>query len=229
MPPQTDTSIMDKINIITAGNNFLLKRGLASLIDDCKDFNLVCETDNETGLFEQLALNSANVVILDLSTITFKAETIQQIKVINPSAQVLALNLPQPKHVISRILEQGVTSYLMLHCDKEEITEAIYKTHKGDRFLCGQIVDILISSRKSEFPVNCPLYSKCGGVNISEREMEIIKHIAEGYSNQEIANKLFLSVHTITTHRKNIMSKLGISNTAGIVMYAVREQLISAN
>lgn len=220
---------MSRIKIIVAGGNYLIKRGLDSLIEANNDFKLVCNVENESELFEYLALNKAGVLILDFSTIPYKPEVLQQVKVLNPSIQVLAINLPQPKQVISRILDQGVTSYLMLHCDKEEITEAIYKTAKGERFLCGQVVEALISNRKTEYPVTCPLYSYCGGVNISEREIEIIRYIAEGYSNQEIADKLFLSVHTVTTHRKNIMGKLGISNTAGLVMYAIREQLISAN
>jgi DNA-binding NarL/FixJ family response regulator len=222
---------MAKINIILAGNNFLLNRGMMSLIDGIKDFSLACEVKDERELFEGLALNKANVVVLDLSTIAFKPEVIQQIKVINPSVQILALNQNQPRQTIARILEQGVTSYLMLHCDREEITEAIYKTAKGERFLCGQVVEVLISSNtnKTNYPSSCPLYSYCGGVTISEREIEIIRCVAEGYSNQEIADKLFLSVHTVTTHRKNIMSKLGVNNTAGLVMYAVREQLISPN
>jgi|SRR6185312_9834303 len=220
---------MNKIKIITAGGNYLLKKGLEGLVADCKDFKLVSEATTDNELFEQLLLSKANVAILDLSTIQFKPEIIQQMKAINPSIQILALNTPQPKQVITKILEQGVTSYLMLHCDKEEVTEAIYKTAKGERFLCGQIVEALISGRKSELPVTCPVYAYCGGMNISEREIEIIRYIAEGYSNQEIADKIFLSVHTVTTHRKNIMSKLGISNTAGLVMYAIREQLISAN
>jgi DNA-binding NarL/FixJ family response regulator len=220
---------MEQINIIVAGNNYLLKRGLKGLICDCKDFNLSSEAENEPELFEQLAINNTGVIILDLSSSCFKAETIAQIKLINPSAQILAFNLSQPKHVISKVLEQGATSYLMLHCDKDEIIEAIYKTARGERFLCGQIVEQLISYKNIEHPSSCPVYSTCLGINISEREMEVIKYIAEGFSNQEIADKLFLSIHTVTTHRKNIMSKLGINNTAGIVMYAVRKQLISAN
>ena len=65
--------------------------------------------------------------------------------------------------------------------------------------------------------------------NISERELEIIKLIAEGYINKEIADKLFISNHTVNTHRKNIMQKLGINNTAGIVLFAVKEGLVSPN
>jgi DNA-binding NarL/FixJ family response regulator len=218
---------METINIIIAGGNFLIKKGLSSLIKENKDFKLISEANNEPELFEQLHLHKADIVALDLSTITPEAETLLKIKRINPSVQILAFNLPQPKSFISRILEQGVTSYLLLQCDENEITEALYKTSKGERFLCGQIVDVLLSNSKASYPANCPLSTYCGGINISEREMEIIKYIADGYSNKEIADKIFLSVHTINTHRKNIMNKLGINNTAGIVMYAVREQLMS--
>ena len=171
------------------------------------------------------------LLIIDLSTIAYKPELIALLKKTAPGLHILGLNTHQPKHFIAKALEQGVTSYLMLHCDKDEITDAIYKTANGERFLCGQIVEILMCKDKknSLLDNNCPLFAYCGGVNVSEREMEIIKCVAEGYSNQEIAGKLFLSVHTITTHRKNIMNKLGINNTAGLVMYAVREQLVSPN
>jgi DNA-binding CsgD family transcriptional regulator len=69
----------------------------------------------------------------------------------------------------------------------------------------------------------------CEPVSISDRELEIIKLIAEGYTNNEIAEKLFLSHHTVNTHRKNILQKLGVNNTASIVMYAVKTQLVSPN
>lgn len=219
----------DKVNIAVAGNNYIFKRGLTSLINDCNDFTLSCEAENETELFEQLVLQCPGVLILDLSSQSFHAESITQIKLIDPSVQILAFNVPQPGSMVYKLLDLGITSYLMVHCDKDEITEAIYKTAKGERFLCGQIVDTLIHCRKGDKTAECPGFAFCHGVNLSEREMEVIKYIAEGYSNREIAETLFLSVHTVTTHRKNIMGKLGINNTAGIVMYAVRKQLISAN
>ncbi len=222
---------MNQIKIIVAGNNYLLKAGLEALIEKSTDFKLIAEVSTEAELLSKVQGSKASVLILDLSTISYTTELLNGIKKAAPGIQILAINAQQPKHFISKALETGVTSYLMLHCDKEEITEAIYKTAQGERFLCGHIVEILISGNKKNelHDSNCPLYSYCEGVNVSEREMEIIKCVAEGYSNQEIADKLFLSVHTITTHRKNIMNKLGINNTAGLVMYAVREQLISSN
>ena len=221
---------MTQIKIIVAGNNYLLGKGLECLIDECKDFKFLANVLNEQELISA-PIAKADVLVIDLSTISFKQELIQEIKALNPSIQILAFNSYQPKGFVTKVLEQGVTSYLMMNCDKEEITQAIYKTAKSERFLCGWVVEVILggSKKSSEYSPNCPLYSYCGGVSISERELEVIKCIAEGYSNQQIADKLFLSVHTVTTHRKNIMNKLGINNTAGIVMYAVREQLISAN
>jgi len=222
---------MKTIDIIVAGNNYLLNAGLKSLVNETEGFTLAGEALNEEKLQEEVNAKKAQVLVIDFSTITYKTELIAVLKKTAPGLHILGLNAHQPRQFISKVLEQGVTSYLMLHCDKDEITEAIYKTANGERFLCGQIVEILICKDKKNSIVdnNCPLYAYCGGVSVSDREMEIIKCVAEGYSNQEIAEKLFISVHTVTTHRKNIMSKLGINNTAGLVMYAVREQLISPN
>ena len=69
----------------------------------------------------------------------------------------------------------------------------------------------------------------CDGIKLSAREVEIVQLVAEGMSNKEIAEKIFLSVHTVTTHRRNIMSKLGVNNTAGLVMFAIRQNLIETS
>lgn len=222
---------MTSIKIIIAGNNFLLKAGMQAVINKNDHFTLAAEASNEIELLNIVRESKANVLVLDLSTINYSPELINNIKKAEPAINILAFNSPQPRHFISKALENGITSYLMMHCDEDEITQALTKTAIGERFLCGQIVEVLIGSSKKQdiHDSNCPLYSYCGGINLSDREMEIIKCVAEGYSNQEIANKLFLSVHTITTHRKNIMNKLGINNTARLVMYAVREQLVSSN
>jgi DNA-binding NarL/FixJ family response regulator len=220
--------MMKEIKIIVAGNNYLLKAGMQSLISGNENFQLIAEVSTEEDLLNTIPESKANVLMLDLSTITYSTELVNNIKKAEPSIRILTFNSAQPKHFISKVLENGVTSYLMMCCDKEEITEAIYKTAAGERFLCGQVVEVLIGGNKDlARDSNCPLHSYCGGINLSDREMEIIKCVAEGHSNQQIADKLFLSVHTVTTHRKNIMNKLGINNTARLVMYAVREQLIS--
>jgi DNA-binding NarL/FixJ family response regulator len=125
-------------------------------------------------------------------------------------------------------LRAGVTSYIKKDCDVHEIVDSIRETAKGGRFFCGQILEAI---RREAIDVNDLdiVELSCEPVVISDRELEVIKLIAEGYTNVEIAEKLFLSPHTVNTHRKNIMQKLGVNNTAAIVMYAVKSQLVSPN
>src|ERR1700730_10422599 len=103
---------MAQIKIIVAGNNYLLGKGLECLIEECKDFRFLANALNEKDLLS-VPIAKADVLLIDLSTITFKAEFIQQVKELNPSIQILAFNSYQPKGFVTKVLEQGVTSYLM--------------------------------------------------------------------------------------------------------------------
>lgn len=218
---------MEPIKIVVAGDNYLFTKGMEYLIEESPYFELSASVLNEAELIDKLSARQADVLAIDASSIEWDQALLNRVKKYAPEIKILAFNSVQQRNAISAILNAGVTSYLLLCCDKAEITDALLKTSQGERFLCGKVVDALINIKNPNVPETCPLYSVCGGVNISEREMEIIRYISEGLSNQEIADKLFLSVHTVNTHRKNIMGKLGITNTAGLVMYAVRNQLVA--
>ena len=92
-----------------------------------------------------------------------------------------------------------------------------------ERFFCGKVLDVIGEDGEHEDFVSCE------PVSLSLREIEIIQQVAAGQTNKQIADSLHLSAHTVMTHRKNIMNKLGINNTAGLVIYAVKENLISPN
>ena len=102
------------------------------------------------------------------------------------------------------------------------------ETAKGEKFFCGTILETIQDANLDVDDIDTGSFS-CEAVVISKRECEIITLIAEGFTNAQIADKLFLSAHTINTHRKNIMAKLGVKNTAGIVMYAVKTNLTTPN
>ena len=125
-------------------------------------------------------------------------------------------------------LRSGVKSYVKKDCDITEIINAIKETDRGNKFFCGQILETIQRANINVEDIDFESFS-CEPVLLSERENEIIKYIAEGQTNAQIAEQLFLSNHTINTHRKNIMAKLGVKNTAGIVMYAVKTQIVSPN
>jgi DNA-binding NarL/FixJ family response regulator len=215
---------MPKIRIIIADSHFLSRKGLSVLLNENKDFIILSEALSSSELVSQSRLYQPDLIVIDYTSANYSLESLQQISKKFPSAKLLAITDVQPNAVISKALNTGVTSHLLKDCDQDEIIEAIYKTANGEKFMCGKITSAVLDEKSSAVTE----YS-CEGLNVSEREMEIIKLIAEGCSNKEVADKLFLSTHTVTTHRKNIMNKLGINNTAGLVLFAVRENLVSPN
>lgn len=216
---------MKKINIIIADSHYLSRKGLAMILDENADFNLMAEAVNGVGLLNLAKVHSPDLIIIDYASVNFGIDIIGQIIKKIPKIKLLAITELQTSEIIARGLRMGINSHLLNDCDQDEIVEAIYKTALGERFLCGKITSLVMEEKLE----NVSIYSSCQGMNISDREMEIIALIAEGNSNKEIADKLFLSTHTITTHRKNIMNKIGVNNTAGLVLFAVRENLVSPN
>ncbi len=215
---------MKKIKIIIADSSFLSRKGLAALLSENTDFILLAEAISNADLIKQSEFHKPDLIIIDFTSVNFSLDGLQQAVKKYPKAKILAVTELQSNEIISKGLKIGITSYLLKDCDQDEIVEAIYKTAAGEKFMCGKIANSILKEK----PVSLPEYS-CQGMHISEREMEIITLIAEGYSNKEMADKLFLSTHTVTTHRKNIMNKLDVNNTAGLVLFAVRENLVSPN
>lgn len=216
---------MTKIKILIADNSYLIREGLRSIISGIKEFKFVGEVEKAEDIAEKILLYQPNVLVIDYTSPFFCIQDLQIIHQKFPATNILAITNPETKTTISQAIENGVVSYLLKDCGKDEIIEAIQNTARGQKFFCGKILDIVIKD-KDVIPSE---KISCDGVKLSSREVEIIQLVAEGMSNKEIADRLFLSVHTITTHRKNIMSKLGVNNTAGLVMFAIRQNLIKQN
>lgn len=193
-----------------------------------KDMQLVGEADSANRLIEMLLSFPADVVLLDFSAPGFSLESLATIVHKFPQIRVVAITPDQEGQTIINALKAGVTSYIKKDCDFGEIVSAIRETALGSKFFCGQILETI---RAVDIDVNGEDWTNfsCEPVNLSEREQEIITLIAEGFTNGAIAERLFLSPHTINTHRKNIMQKLGVKNTAAIVMYAVKTNLVNVN
>jgi DNA-binding NarL/FixJ family response regulator len=219
--------MVKKIKIIIADSHYLSRKGLAVLLTENSDFTLLAEAMSAADLIDQAILHIPDLIIIDYTSPNFSLDSLQQIVKKYPTTQLLAITEVNDAFVISKALKIGVTSHLLKDCDRDEIIEAIYKTTVGEKFMCGKIVDFIMQT--ADRTAKTPATASCEGLNVTDREMEIITLIAEGYSNKEVADKLFLSTHTVTTHRKNIMNKLGVNNTAGLVLYAVRENLVSPN
>ncbi len=215
------------IPVLIAQTNYLVREGLKSLIINEKDMTFKGEALMVDELLKMVKFLRPAVVIIDHMDAAFGIASIRKVKMSFPEVHFLSISDKPSRWMLSDALSAGITSYLLRDCGKEEIIDAIRSTAKGEQFFCGKILsDVLKAADEVSAE---PEAVACEGVKISEREAEIVRLVAEGFTNKEIADKLFLSAHTVTTHRKNIMSKLGVNNTAGLVLFAIRNNIVTPN
>lgn len=216
------------MNVIIADGNDLIRIGLRTILAAEKDITIVGEAHNNEGLIAQIKSFGASLVLIDYTSSGFDIDVVPKVLNINKNVKFIAITPEQSAQTLVDALRSGVTSYVKKDCELFEIVNAVSETGHGNKFFCGQILETI---QRANIDVNDLDFDSftCEAVVLSERENEIIILIAEGLTNEQIAEQLFLSKHTINTHRKNIMSKLGVKNTAGIVMYAVKMNLISPN
>ncbi len=207
------------IDILIANNNQIAGEGLKTIIQSKMGNRVLGIANSIKHLSDKSSKYFPDIVVIDYYSETFGVQSIKEIKKIYKDCKILAITDKLPKATIYNALKNGVDSYLLFDCEKPEILDAIIDTYEGKQFYCGEVIDILAEGNGAE-------KNGCSGVSLSEREIEVIRLISDGFSNKEIAEKIFLSTHTVNTHRKNIMNKLGIKNTAGIVIYAFRENII---
>jgi len=209
------------IDILIANNNQIVGEGLKTILQSTMGNRVLGIVDSMEQFNKQASRYFPEVVIIDYNHEKFGVNAIKEIKKIYKDCKILAITDKLPKATIYNALKNGVDSYLLSDCDKPEIMEAITDTCNNKQFYCGLVINILSENNENEG-------NNCFGFSLSEREIQIIRLISDGSTNKEIADQLFLSTHTVNTHRKNIMQKLGLKNTAGIVIYAVKENIIKA-
>jgi len=207
------------IDILIANSNQIAGEGLKTIIQSKLGNRVLGLATSIEHLEKQSSKYFPDLVVIDYSSEDFGVQSIKEIKKIYKDCKILAITDKLPKATVYAALKNGVDSYLLSDCEKPEIVEAIADTHLGKQFYCGEVIDLLAEGTDAE-------KNGCSGISLSQREIEVIRLISDGSTNKEIADLLFLSTHTVNTHRKNIMNKLGIKNTAGIVIYAFRENII---
>lgn len=216
------------MNIVLADTNELIRLGIRVLLNSELTCEIVGEASTSPELLEIIESFDVDVVIMDFTSAGFDIDDISVVKREFPKIRMLAITPEQSAQVLVDALRSGVTSYVKKDCSFPEILEAVKETYDENKFFCGTILETIQEANLNIDDIELDAFS-CEPVMISKREGEIITLIAEGNTNSQIAEKLFLSGHTVNTHRKNIMAKLGVKNTAGIVMYAVKTNLISPN
>jgi DNA-binding NarL/FixJ family response regulator len=211
------------VKILIADSHFLIRQGLKSIFQPQFGFEVVAETEHFERVEELVQLNLPDIVIIGMNVQGVSAvELVPRLYADFPGIKVLVLDTNEDVDQIIRILESGVHGYILKQCDHTEILDAVQAMIQGKRFFCSNVL-------KLNKPVKNGDRSKAmdSSLSLSERELEILSLIAEGLTNKEIADKIFISSHTVASHRKNLMRKFQAKNNVDLVISAIKENKIN--
>jgi len=220
---------MKNTKILIVDDHEVVRDGLRNILLSLENISIAGEAGNGEDAIKMYNSVKPDLVIMDISMPGMNGiEATKIIKEKDPDAKILILTMHDNQEYLNQIIRSGAKGFILKNTDKEELLDAVKTVASGENFFSKDIskliIDNYIRSAKDQ--------EKSDGfkeVPLTKREIEILKLIASGYSNQEIANILYISYNTVDTHRKNIMHKLSIKNTAGLVRYAIEKGLISLN
>ncbi len=215
-----------KTKILIADAHTLTREGLKSLLSKRGDLQICGEAKNSSDLVDKINATIPNIVIIDFFIPNyFNIGDIAYIKENFPHINILVVTTNQSKQDVLQVLDYGVKSYLLKECDEDEIMNAISALMVNEKFFCGRVMDVILE----KVTHNCSgdsICNHCQPVSLSYREVEVVKLIAESFTTKDIAQKLNVSYHTVSTHRKNIFKKLSIRSASELIVYAIKEELI---
>ncbi|MTI22026.1 response regulator transcription factor [Fulvivirga sp. RKSG066] len=202
--------------VFITGTNFLVKKGLLSLIDGLPMYQAVEVGDD----MEQLRAHhyQPNLLVCIYDTVEPKhIDDITQVKETYPIEILLVLDEVKGQS-IQTMIDKGVKGIVTQRCSEEEILTAVNATLKGERFMCSKVLDVLMAEPKN---TSKPRFY------LSAREKEVLKLITKGKTTSEIADKLHVSVHTINSHRKNMLKKLNLKSPIELIVFALENDLVA--
>ncbi|CAN5529276.1 response regulator transcription factor [soil metagenome] len=205
---------MDRIKLIIADDHKVLLEGLHRMLSDIPDLEIVALAEDGEEVLTKLNKHPADIVMMDIQMPRKDGfQTAVELARDFPNVKILILTMHSERVFIEKMYRLGVKGYILKSSGRDEILEAIRKIASGHKFFSDSVTLAMLENKKAD---------GFGSVSsLTKREVEILDLIAQGNNNPAIAAKLFLSVDTIKTHRKNLMKKLKINNTASLVKFAI--------
>jgi DNA-binding NarL/FixJ family response regulator len=207
------------IKVIIADDHTLVREGIKSLLSDVEGIEVIAETGDGEETLLKTSTFKPDILILDISMPkVFGIRFCEKIKEISPETKIIILSMHFSKEYVREAFKYGAKGYILKDSSFTELEFAIKSVYEGNMYISPKISQILVEDYLDllENPLEI----------LTERQKEILKLIAEGYSIKEIANRLNLSVKTVETHKSQIMDKLGIYDIPGLVKYAIKHGLI---
>ena len=215
---------MPKINILIADDHKIVRDGIISLLSDEEKFNIVADAENGIQVLNILKHEKIDIIIMDISMPEMNGiECTKKIKQIYPETHILILSMYNEEQYVSEVFKSGASGYILKNSGKEELIKAIKTIFCGKPYYSSEITKTYIESLVK--PVNKKSDIENVINELSSREIEVLELIVNEFSNQEIAEKLFISIRTVDAHRRNLLNKIDVKNTAGLVKFAISNKM----
>ncbi|HNM33190.1 MAG TPA: response regulator transcription factor [Chitinophagales bacterium] len=212
---------MKKHRIILVDDHQMLIDGLSAILSINTDIEIIKTFTNGKLLIEELANLQPDIILTDISMPEINGyELTKQIKKINPTIHVIALSMSGNIVDINRMIDVGISGYVLKNVGNKELVEAIYKVAQGKMHFSDDVLEEMVKNKNAK-PEKAEEHTK-----FTKRELEILKLIVQEYNNAEIADKLFISERTVETHRKNMIRKFNTKTIVGLIKYALDHKLI---
>jgi len=217
---------MLKKKVLIADDHALVREGIAAFLKLCDDIEVVGEASDGIEAIEKTNKLHPDIIIMDINMPKLGGlEATIEIKKTHPDIKVLVLTQYEDREYISRFLKAGVSGYLLKKAVGSDLIAALKAIIRGDLYLYSSVASEVVKGylhgdRKLDIDTKDP-YEK-----LTDREKQVLKLVAEGYTHKEVADMLYISVKTVVAHQTNIGEKLGIHNRAGLIKFAIQKGII---
>lgn len=206
----------DKIKVLVVDDHPMVLEGMRSMLAQISFAHLIGVASNAWEAIEKIKEQLPDIVLTDINMPDVSGiELAEKIRKEFPSVKIVAMSTFKERSYISKMVLNGATGYLVKSASKEEIEEALLSVHEGRLYMS---FDLEMSASEQREMKNVPV--------LSTREKEVLNLIADGLTNSQIAGSLFISMHTVDSHRKNLLTKFGVKNTALLIRTATQYGLL---
>jgi two-component system, NarL family, invasion response regulator UvrY len=209
------------VRVLLADDHSIVRAGLRRLIEESEEMEVVAEASDGREAIRLIQLEIPDVAVIDISMPGLDGlEVIQQIQTCLPDLPILILTMHEEAQFVMRAMEAGAMGYLTKQSAPEQLVNAIRKVHGGTRYLSEEAVELLAVRLAKGTNIRTPLET------LSTRELQVLRRLAMGHTNREIADAYHISIKTVDTYRLRLLKKLDLRNNAELSRFAIQNRLI---
>jgi len=207
------------IRLVVTDDHPVVKEGIETGLEGQNKIELVAFVGNGIELMDLLEREKADVILMDINMPGMNGiEATQEVKKKYPGIKILCFSQYDERRFVRQVLKRGANGYLLKNAPGKELIQAIFTVFKGDLYLSEDLPNIFDENPKRKSRFSFP--------QLTKREIDVLNEICEEKNNQEIADSLMISHNTVETHRANLLLKVGVKNTAGLVKWALENQIV---